>query len=974
MRIQIIPNCDLDESDKTKTDELTKHEAVSRVNDVVLSPPLCIAVQIGLVRLLESWGIKPTAMTSHSSGEIAAAYAAGLLDLREAMGIVFARGAYLTSLQEKAHFRGAMIVTSISRDEAESFIGRMGTTGRTVVACVNSPSSVTISGDNNAVARLEEKLTEDKIFVRALKVPVAYHSHLMSPVAEDYLAALQKVLRKEREFSDVHYTSPVTGSTITDASKIGPKHWVQNMLQPVLFLDSLSAMCLSPSNPGEQLIDTIIEVGPHGALGGPIRQTLMLPQLKDLGITYGSCLWRGKNAVRTMHELAASLVTEGYHVNLDAVNFPQQSTMLRALGDLPSYPWNHRTRYWYESRINRAHRNRELPSHDLLGSKFLGSSPMNPTWRHFIRPSEVPWVRDYQVQSDIVYPGAGLISMALEGMRQVAAVDGKSGFRLKNVDILQALVIPDTARGIEVQLTLRKSDSKTLGLKGWREFSICSIQGDDSWTEHCRGFIKSEFTETGGLNVALHHDDVSFTPETPDAIFGFFRSVGIFHGESFRNLRNVKTGAAKSITTFEVVDSATLMPAQSQQPHLIHPTTLDSVIVAAYSSLPGCGTRQKNAMVPRSIKNMFISADIDRAPGDLLQAHSSRLQGDEQSFHASVAVSNSSSSKVTIEIDDLYWVSNGTTMTESEAANRCLKVEWAEDLSLTSMSDLTERFKAPPNAEEIAIVQGLNQACFYFFHHAVTHLSKSDVEGLSWYHMMYYQWMVLQISQQSRAHEWLCAGAEERSQLIGRVADSSTSGNMVCRIGRNLVGILRQEIAPLELMLQDQLLYRYYQEALHVGSSYQQVYQIVDLFAHKNPQAKILEIGGGTGGCTQHVLRALGGGQTDKGARFSHYDFTDVSINFLDDAKNRFSAWGELIKYRKLDIESDIVGQGYEEGTYDLIVACQVLHATKNIDTTMSHVRRLLKPGGKLVLVEMTHDSHDIQLIFGVLPGWWLSK
>ena len=915
-------------------------------------------------------------MTSHSSGEIAAAYAAGLVNLREAMAIVFARGAFLESLQEKAHYRGAMIVAGIGRGEAESFISRMGTTGRTVVACVNSPSSVTISGDHNAIARLEEKLTEDKIFVRALKVPVAYHSHHMNPVAEDYLAALKKVLRKEREFLNVHYTSPVTGGTVTDASTIGPEHWVHNMLQPVLFVDSLNAMCLSSSNSGEQLIDTIVEVGPHAALSGPIRQTLQLSQLKDLGITYGSCLWRGQNAVSTMHDLVASLVAKGYPVNLDAVNFPQQTGILRALGDLPSYPWNHRTRYWYESRINRAHRNKELPSHDLLGSRVLGSSPTNPTWRHFIRPSEVPWVRDHQVQSDIVYPGAGLISMALEAMRQIAAVGGKSvtGFSLRDVEILQALVIPDTARGIEVQLTLQNGESKTLGLKGWRAFSICSIQGDDSWIEHCRGLVTPEFTKTGGLDVPLHHDDTDFAPEHPDAVFGFFRSVGILHGESFRNLRTVKAATGRSITTFAVADSAASMPAQFQQPHLIHPTTLDSIIVAAYSSLPGCGTRQKSGMVPRSIKRMFISADIDRAPGDLLQAHSSLLQDDEQGFHASVAVCNGSSSKTAIEIDDIYCISIGAAVVEMEAANRCLRVEWAEDLSLISMSDFTERLKAPPNAEEFAIVQELNQACFYFFHHTVTFLSKSDVKGLLWYHKMYYEWMKLQIAQQPRAHEWLSAGAEERSAIIERVTDSSTSGNIVCRIGQNLVGILRQEIAPLELMLKDQLLYRYYQEALHIGSSYKQTYQIVELFAHKNAQAKVLEIGGGTGGCTQHVLQALGGGDTGKEARFSHYDFTDVSINFFDEAKNRFSAWGELVEYRKLDIESDPVGQDYEKGMYDLIVACQVLHATKNIDTTMSHVRSLLKPGGKLILVETTHDSHEIQLIFGVLPGWWLSK
>lgn len=90
--------------------------------------------------------------------------------------------------------------------------------------------------------------------------------------------------------------------------------------------------------------------------------------------------------------------------------------------------------------------------------------------------------------------------------------------------------------------------------------------------------------------------------------------------------------------------------------------------------------------------------------------------------------------------------------------------------------------------------------------------------------------------------------------------------------------------------------------------------------------------------------------------------------------KDQFGDWEDLISYTKLDIEKDTASQGFEDGTYDLIIACQVLHATKNMEKIMLNVRRLLKPGGKLMMVETTNDTFDVQIIFGTLPGWWLSE
>ncbi|OCL05917.1 reducing type I polyketide synthase [Glonium stellatum] len=977
-------------------DELTKDEENSSVNDIVLSPPLCIAVQISLVRLLRSWGINPTAVTSHSSGEVAAAYAAGAVDFQEAMAIVYARGAYLAALQENVYHRGGMIAVGLGREDAEVLISEISS-GDVVVACVNSPSSVTVSGDILGIKELEMKLVAKKIFSRILKVPIAYHSHHMAPLKGDYLRTLRKNLTQGGDFGDIIYTSPVTGGRIHDAAEITPEHWVRNMLQPVLFVDSLRAMCIGESlgnSPDKKQIDVLVEVGPHSALAGPIRQSLMLPELKGMEISYGSCLVRGKNAVETMQTLACSLVRKGYPVKLAAVNFPHEMRRPRVLHDLPPYPWTHQVRHWKESRLNKAHRQRKYPNHDLIGSPLTGANPLEPTWRHIIRPSEVPWVHDHLVQSDIIYPGAGLISMAIEATRQIAQSSNKTilGYRLREIEIMKALLIPNTLEGVEVQLRLRKCSERMLGMKEWQEFCVYSTDGDGTWTEHCNGLIYVQFTSTSDVATSWHDSPVEPSLKSrfdtnrgaytklvePGDIFKFFQSVGIHHGPTFQNLTEIKFSEGRSVTSFNVADTASVMPEGYEHEHLLHPTTLDSIFQAAYSTLTGAGFSQMTAMVPRSINKMFVSESINRNAGHRMQAYSTLHRHSSQGFQASVVANSENGPECSpvLEINGLYCQSLGATPANegADAPNTCLTVHWEHDLSFMQPKDLNEMLKFPPNPSEIVIVADMKRACFHFFYDALESLTEADVEKLSWYHKSFYNWMRLQVEKEPRRSDWSHSSEEEKILLFGAVSKASIDGQMVCRVGSNLVSILRQKKAPLELMLEDQLLYTYYKEALRIDRSYVQVKKLIKLFAHQNPQAKILEIGAGTGGCTQGVLDVLGGGDTDSIPHFAHYDFTDVSSGFFEKARERFGPWGDLISYKKLNIETDPEAQGFENGAYDLIVACQVLHATKAMEITMANVRKLLKPGGKLIMVETTHDVLDIQLIFGVLPGWWLSE
>jgi ubiquinone/menaquinone biosynthesis C-methylase UbiE len=178
-------------------------------------------------------------------------------------------------------------------------------------------------------------------------------------------------------------------------------------------------------------------------------------------------------------------------------------------------------------------------------------------------------------------------------------------------------------------------------------------------------------------------------------------------------------------------------------------------------------------------------------------------------------------------------------------------------------------------------------------------------------------------------------------------------------------------VTALEVMLEGGLLSRYYLEGLKWGRANAKLGEMVALYAHKNPRARVIEIGGGTGGATTQVLGALG---REGGRDVGSYDFTDVSSGFFEAAKEKFRDWDGVMRYKKLDIEQDPAAQGFEEGTYDVVIACQVLHATKSMENTMANVRKLLKPGGKLFMMETTKDQMDIQFVFGFLPGWWLSK
>ena len=419
-------------ADWSLLEELHRDADTTKVNDTAMSIPICVALQISLVPLLRAWGVTPTAVASHSSGEIAAAYTVGALSYKSAMAAAYYRAVLAADKSRRnGATKGGMIVIGAGIEDTESYLDRLKS-GRAVAACISSPSSVTVVGDVSAVQEIEDMAKADGVFARKLRVDTAYHSHHMDPIAKPYCEALcshQIQSAKEGDALDsVSFSSAVTGGRIFSVDKLAqPEHWIESLTQPVRFVDAISDMVLGDFDPSGTSVDAIVEVGPHSALGGPINEIMGLPEFNGIQIPYYSCLLRKTNARDSIQDLVASLLREGHPINLGPVNFPWGKwPHVRVLTDLPSHLWDHKIRHWHESRVNKAIRERSQPPNDLLGSLEPWANPRTPSWRQIFRVDDAPWVRDLIIDSSTLYPAAGFICRAIEAIAQMTKIQEDS--------------------------------------------------------------------------------------------------------------------------------------------------------------------------------------------------------------------------------------------------------------------------------------------------------------------------------------------------------------------------------------------------------------------------------------------------------------------------------------------------------------------------------------------------------------------
>lgn len=234
----------------------------------------------------------------------------------------------------------------------------------------------------------------------------------------------------------------------------------------------------------------------------------------------------------------------------------------------------------------------------------------------------------------------------------------------------------------------------------------------------------------------------------------------------------------------------------------------------------------------------------------------------------------------------------------------------------------------------------------------------------------YWQWMQKQVaSHKARIH-----GTADLESLKIRVKEAGLEGELLVRVAESLDDVLGGKTDALEMLFADNLLEEYYRLSNDAPFIMKRAMRYIDAMAHKNPSLRILEIGAGTGGLTNYAMETLTShGQSERSSsRLGEYMFTDISPSFFGPAKERFGI--DSMQFKVCDIEKDPELQDFEADRYDLILGSMVLHATRNLKESLAHARKLLKPGGKLILYEIINPSLlRIPFVFGLLPGWWRS-
>ncbi|KAJ3480528.1 hypothetical protein NLG97_g8050 [Lecanicillium saksenae] len=632
--------------------ELTKPEATSRLAQPYLSFPCTVIIQLALVRLLASWNITPSRVTGHSSGEISAAYAAGILAFEEAITVAYLRGRLTSEAVDSGRIDGGMAALGASENEAFQALEDLGLISDLVIACVNSASNVTLAGATQSLDVVSEWAKSKSIFYRRLDIPAAYHSPQMECLSGEYLTRL------ESHFSDhntcnsgetgvvnkVHFVSPVTGKGIGTAiqSIRAPQHWVQNMVQSVKFSDAIQALLFEDSEIAA--VDNIIEIGPHGALQGAMRQILSSLKLPPSKVSLQYSLKRGSNAAAAMQKLAGTLHCQGLPVNMREVNFPSWDMCSRrpeVVPNLPTYAWDHSKRYWTHSVRVTESLERKRRRHYLLGTKLHGPTPNINIWRNTFRVDNMPWVQDHLLHSEFLFPGAGMLAMVLFAIAQIDEDGGtdRETYAVHNMKLYNGIIVPHSSTGIDIKLTIQNQDrSRLLDYAEQKVFDFYSHDGRGNWTGHCRGTVaQSEFPSMSAF--AQRHSSFNGNVASVD-ISGFYQlleETGPTLGPAFRHLSTLVCGDgfAEGIAIVPTMD-ATEQGGEVEQ--WLHPTLLDSFFEIAWVTIDRAYLNRLGTCIPRFARRTHVARGLDLVPGTKLRIVAFLDQCDDSGFEVSIFV------------------------------------------------------------------------------------------------------------------------------------------------------------------------------------------------------------------------------------------------------------------------------------------------------------------------------------------------
>ncbi len=401
------------------------------------------AVEVALVRLLDSWGIRPDFVGGHSIGELTAAHVAGVLDLDDAAELVAARGRLMQALPAG----GAMVALQADEDEVLPLIGEHG--DQVSIAAVNGPRAVVLSGAEEPVLAIAERVKTMDRKIQRLRVSHAFHSPLMDPMLAHFREVAARVTYRRPELSVV---SNVTGGLAAGDDLCTPEYWVDHVRGAVRFADGIRAL-------SAEGVDCFVEVGPDAVLSAMIGSAV---QDADEPLVTAT-LRRDRDEDSALAATVARLHAEGAPVDLTALAGAPVTAVA-----LPTYAFQRR-HYWLSGGAatgDPAAAGQERTGRELLPAAVPIAGDGGFVFTHRLSVRTHPWLAAHRVSGRILFPGTAFLELAVIAGDQVGA-PWVEEFVLEaplvlddEVQLQVAVAGPDRTGARAVQVYSRRDESR----------------------------------------------------------------------------------------------------------------------------------------------------------------------------------------------------------------------------------------------------------------------------------------------------------------------------------------------------------------------------------------------------------------------------------------------------------------------------------------------------------------------------------
>ncbi|MDD9949392.1 MAG: beta-ketoacyl synthase N-terminal-like domain-containing protein [candidate division Zixibacteria bacterium] len=979
-----------------------RNEAVGPLNDTAWEQPALFALECALTALWSSVGVQPAVVMGHSVGELAAAHAAGVFGLEDGMRFAATRGTLLSGTEE-----GAMAAVFAPAErvaaELEALNGTSGgkeTSGG--IGCnisANNGSHQVVSGTVPGVEAVMKHFESVGIRVRRLNTTRAFHSALVEPALDALESSLDGVTVNAPSIAVV---SNLTGQAVAPEHAFDGAYWKRHAREPVAFAQSVGTLAALG-------VDLVVEIGPHAILAPmtvsawpdtpqtpapAIIPSLSRPSSDTPETEEGSLL----QAVASIYEAGQPISFEGL--------FAGESRRRIAL---PGYPFQ-RQRHWVET--SRQHRG--TAGHPLLGER-RESARGEITFETVIFPADPTWLNDHRVFNRVLAPGALYGSMA----SAVSMLEQSGPITLEDMQLHNAMVFEDEEtgeNGRSVQVVLDGAEPASS-----RNLQLYSKGNEGIWTVHVEGRLAQGVPDQeAGKQVDLEKLKDGLSPVDVAGYYRHRASTGVDLGPSFRTLGNAWSRPGEAVAEVSITEP------HDRDGLDVHPLVLDGCFQVMGVARNVAETEGGATYLPFGWERMWLAGPLpDRVVCHVLLGESSRgaeanpdetpevLSGEMRIYDPNGALvgrlsgytvkrATRAALLAAVEgVNDLLYevvwrerplapgieaadffpspseiAGNAQSFTgyltdagvDPENRNALLAdlERWSRSRALASLEELGwQREKgAVVDPDDLRQALGVLPEHTRLFRRLFEMLARSGVmEELD-------DEFRVAVGPEDPLPEHMPADLEA---FAGWMKDRYDQGQieigLFLRSGLALAEVLRGKEDPLTLLFSsgEPTAGDLYLKAPVARAANRMLTEAVQALVSTLPDGRrlrVIEVGAGTGSATASVLPELPEG------RFI-YTYTDISAGFFSEAEARFGDRGGAIDYRPLDIEKDPIEQGFEPHGYDLLIASNVLHATRYLTETLGHCRDLLAPSGHLIALENLSGLGWMDLTFGQLDGWW---